>query len=152
MKSKIQDIISAVDFDSDMSESYLNLKTGEVCMYTDEEISAAENNDDLSDSYEWYRDAVEKAKQFVENPDNYLSLPSKYDFNEYHIMEEFIDKISVSEQSEMMYQAIKGKGAFHRFKVILERFALTNEWYKFKDKKLYEFVELWCKENNINYE
>lgn len=152
MKAKIQDIINAVDFDSDMSESYLNLKTGEVCMFTDEEISAAENNDDLSDSYEWYREAVERAKQFVANPDDYLSLPSKYDFNEYHIMEKFIERLSVSEQSEMMYHAIKGKGAFHRFKVMLERFALTSEWFKFKDKKLYEFVELWCKENNINYE
>ncbi len=35
MKVKIDDIIDAVDFDSDMSESLLNTKTKQVCMFTE---------------------------------------------------------------------------------------------------------------------
>jgi len=46
MKVKIDDIIDAVDFDSDMSESFLNTKTEQVCMFTDEELRAAENDVD----------------------------------------------------------------------------------------------------------
>lgn len=152
MKAKIRDIVDAVDFDSDMSESYLNKRTGDVCTFADEELQAAEENSDLSDSPEWYREAVNRAKQYIENQDDYLPLPEKYDFNEYRIMEKFISGIPIEEQSDILFQAIKGKGAFNRFKITLERFALVDQWYEFKEKKLREFVEYWCKENEIEFE
>ena len=152
MKVKIDDIIDAVDFDSDMSESFLNTKTEQVCMFTDEELRAAENDVDLSDSAEWYCEAVASAKHYLENPDDYLSLPEKYDFNEYRIMEKFISRVIIPKQSEMLSQSIQGKGAFRRFKTMLERLGLLDEWYKYRGQKLREFVESWCKENEIDFE
>ena len=152
MKVKIGDIIDAVDFDNDMSESFLNIKTEQVCMFTDEELRAAENNEDLSDSAEWYCEAVVRAKHYLENQDDYLSLPEKYDFNEYRIIEKFIARVAVPKQSEMLSQSIHGKGAFRRFKAALERLELVDEWYKYRGQKLREFVEFWCGENKINFE
>lgn len=150
MKAKQQDIIDAVDFNSELSQSYLNKKTGEVCVYTDEELQAAEDNDDLSDSHEWYREAVSRAKLFIENEDDYLPLPEKYDFNEYRVMEKFISRLPVQKQADSLFRAIEGKGAFRRFKDTLERFALVDQWYEYKDQQLREFVEYWCEENEIN--
>ena len=152
MKVKLQDIIDAVDFDSEMSESYLNRITGEVCVFSYEEIQAAEEDEDLSDSPEWYRDAVVLAKKYIENQDDYLALPEKYEFDEYRIMEMFILRIENQKQSDMLFQAIKGKAAFRRFKEVLERLALIDQWYKFKDQKLTDFVKLWCEENSIRFE
>jgi hypothetical protein len=62
MKVKIDDIIDVVDFDGDMSESFLNTKMEQVCIFTDEELRAAENDEDRSDSTEWYYEAVARAK------------------------------------------------------------------------------------------
>ncbi len=152
MKVKIDDIIDAVEFDSDMTESYLNTKTEQVCTYTYEELQAAEENEDLSDSAEWYVEAVSRAKQYLENQDDYLPLPEKYDFNEYRIIEKFISNVAVPKQSEILSQAIHGKGAFRRFKEMLEKLELVDQWYKFREQKLREFVELWCKENKIDFE
>lgn len=152
MKVKIDDIIDAVDFDNDMSESFLNTKTERVCMFTDEELRAAENNEDLSDSAEWYCEAVVRAKHYLENQGDYLSLPEKYDFNEYRIIEKFIARVNVTKQSEMLSQSIHGKGAFRRFKNVLERLELVDEWYKYRGQKLREFVEFWCRENKIDFE
>ena len=152
MKVKIEDIIDAVDFDSDMSKSFLNIKTQQVCMFNDEELSDAENNVDLSDSVEWYCEAVASAKYYLENQDDYLYLPKKYDFNEYRIIEKFIARVVVPKQVEMLYQSIHGKGAFRRFKVMLERLGLIDEWYKYREKKLREYVEFWCEENKIDFE
>ncbi len=152
MKVKINDIIDAVDFDSDMSESFLNTKTEQVCVFTDEELRAAESNEDLSDSVEWYCEAVVGAKHYLENQDDYLSLPDKYDFNEYRIIEKFIARVVVPKQSEILSQSIHGKGAFRRFKTALERLGLVDEWYKYRGQKLREFVEFWCKENKIDFE
>ena len=152
MKVKIDDIIDAVDFDSDISSSFLNTKTEQVCMFTDDELRAAENDEDLSDSAEWYCEAVIHAKQYLENQSDYLSLPEKYDFNEYRIIEKFIALVVVPKQSEMLFQSIHGKGAFRRFKIVLEKLELVDEWYKYRGQKLREFVELWCMENEIGFE
>lgn len=152
MKVKIEDIIDAVEFDSDMSESYLNTKTEQVCMFTDEELRAAENNEDLSDSAEWYREAIVRAKLYLENQGDYLPLPEKYEFNEYRVIEKFVSQVAVSKQSDMLSQSIRGKGAFRRFKIMLEKCELVEEWYKFREKKLRDFVELWCTENKIDLE
>ena len=121
MKVKINDIIEAVELDSDMSQSYLNTKTGLVCVFADEEIQAVEEGDDLTDSPDWYREAVARAKAYFENQNDYLPLPTKYDFDEYRIIEKFIRRVAVAEQAEMLYQAIQGKGAFRRFKTMLEQ-------------------------------
>ncbi|MGB0938585.1 MAG: UPF0158 family protein [Colwellia sp.] len=150
MKVKIDDIIDAVDFDNDMSESYLNTRTKQVCMFTNDVLREAERDIDLSDSAPWYREAVTSAKHYVENKEDYVSLPEKYDFNEYHVIEKFIDSLVFPKQSEMLSQSILGKGAFRRFKTVLDKLGLVNEWYKYRDQQLREFVELWCKENNID--
>ena len=152
MKVKINDIIDAIEFDNGMSESYLNIKSEQVCMYTDEEIQAARNDEDLSDSADWFREAVIRAREYLENQDDYLPLPEKYDFNEYRIIEKFIARVAVPKQSEILLQSIRGKGAFKRFKITLEKFALVEQWYEFKEKKLREFVEFWCIENKIDFE
>jgi len=152
MKVKIDDIIDAVDFDNDMSRSFLNTNTYQVFMFTDEELHAAQSDEDLSDSAEWYYEAVERAKHYLENPDDYLSLPEKYDFNEYRIIEKFIARVMVAKQSEMLFQSINGKGAFRRFKMVLEKLGLVDEWYKYRGQKLREFVKFWCRENKIDFE
>lgn len=152
MKVKISDIIDAVDFDNDMSDSFLNTKTKEVCMFSHEEVQAAEDDEDLSNYSEWYREGVARAKDYVENQDDYLPLPEQYDFNEYRIMEKFIARVVVPKQSEVLSESIHGKGAFRRFKNALERLELLEEWYKFRGQKLREFVEFWCVANNIDFE
>jgi hypothetical protein len=81
-----------------------------------------------------------------------LSLPEKYDLNEYRIIEKFIARVFVPKQSEMLSQSINGKGAFRRFKTMLEKLELVDEWSKYRGQKLREFVEFLCKENEIDFE
>ncbi|GAA60106.1 hypothetical protein P20652_1970 [Pseudoalteromonas sp. BSi20652] len=52
----------------------------------------------------------------------------------------------------MLSQSIHGKGAFRRFKTVLEKLGLVDEWYKYRGQKLRGFVEFWCKENKIDFE
>jgi hypothetical protein len=53
-----------------------------------EELSAAEEDDDIDDYPEWQQDMIIKAKEVISS-DDYLPLPSKFDIHEYHIMEDF---------------------------------------------------------------
>jgi len=144
--------MDAVDFDSTISESCLNVKTGKVCCFTDEEIRDAKSKEELTNPAEWYKEAVKRAKNYLENEQDYLPLPSKYDFNEYHVMQRFIDQVTVKDQADLLYHAINGKGAFHRFRQTLERIALLDSWYRFKEHELKDYIESWCSENDVPFE
>ena len=152
MKVRLSDILEGIGFQTDESRSYLRKSTGEIALFMDEEISAAENDGDLADSPEWYVEAVASAKTFLENQDDFLDLPSQYEFHEYRIMERFILSLPVETQREELLDRIKGKGAFSRFRAGLDRFMLLVKWYQYRDRALREFAIRWCKENGIEIE
>jgi hypothetical protein len=152
MKVKLSSIVEGIEFQGLESSSYLNLETGEVILIADEEFRAAEIGDDISNQADWYKEAIAIAKDFLENRDQYLELPSIYDLHEYRIMENFVNSIPIEEQKEEMLNLITGKGAFSRFKQGIERFLLKDKWYKYRDSEITKFVEEWCQDNNILYE
>jgi len=153
MRVKLSEIIEGIEFDSDERSSYLNKITGEVVMITDEEIHAAEEGDSLDNYPEWQRDDIEKAEDILadETSENYIPLPSKFDVHEYNIMERFCFTVSAKNISEALYRAIKGKGAFSRFKDAVHRYEIVDDWYKFRDDYIKQIARDWCKENGIEY-
>lgn len=52
----------------------------------------------------------------------------------------------------MLTQSIHDKGAFQRFKTMIEKFGLVEEWYKYRGQQLRKFIEFWYKENKIDFE
>ncbi len=50
---KLNDIIEAMETESDMMTHYLNKKTGEVIPISEEEMSAAENEEDPENFSDW---------------------------------------------------------------------------------------------------
>jgi len=153
MRVKLSEIIEGIEFQSDERSSYLNKLTGEVVMITDEEVHAAEEGESLDDYPEWQQNAIEQAKDILadETDEKYISLPSKYDVHEYNIMERFCSTISDNKISESLYHAIKGKGAFSRFKDAIHRYEIAEDWYKYRDDYIKQIAKDWCEENGIEY-
>lgn len=149
---KLSDIIEAMDFQSEESSAYLNKQTGEIANVTEEEFQAAEDEDSLDDYPEWQIDNIKIAMEILDNEEDYIRLPSKYDIHEYEIMENFCHSIKDKKISEALCRAIKGKGAFGRFKNDIHKYELTEEWYEYKDNVLKEIAIEWCKKNQITYE
>ena len=112
----LQSIIDEMEMQFAESTSYLNKKTGQVISVTDEEFRAAENEDPLDDFPEWQQEAIQVAQDVFENPDDYIELPSQYDIHEYAIMERFCLSVEYERISEELLAAIRGRGAFRRFK------------------------------------
>jgi hypothetical protein len=105
----------------------------------------------LDDYPEWQQDNIRIAKDFIENEDNYLALPDKFDFNEYQIMEKFSLSLQDQEASELLYSSIKGKGAFRRFKDAVQRLKLSDEWFAYRDAALRQLAIDWCESNQIPF-
>jgi len=147
---KLEDVIDGIEMQADESESYLNIKTGEVVIISDEELSAAEEDKSVDLFPEWQHELINKAKEILHSND-YISLPSKFDVDEYSIMEEYCLSINDDQIRDILYHSIKGSGAFRRFKDNIYKYNLEEEWYKFRDKAIKQIAIEWCEDNGINY-
>jgi hypothetical protein len=147
---KLKNIIEGLDFQSDEQSSFLNLTTGDVVSITDEELHAAENEEPLDDFPEWQHDAIRIAKDIVET-DHYLALPDRFEIHEYQIMERFCLSIDDEDMRDDLCDAIRGRGAFRRFKDRMQVYGMAEEWYRYRDEALREIAKAWCEEHGITY-
>lgn len=134
MAIEFSDIELAFDFVSSdqmfMHSAYLCLKTGEI-FYTSE----------MGDSDELPEDIYE-SDQYVEIPHKNefdLGKPLVIDFTSRHLPDEI----------EEVYSIFRKKGAYSKFKNLLERKDLLDQWYSFEEKSRNEALREWCQENNI---
>jgi hypothetical protein len=129
----LQDVVDQMDLISDNTVAYINRKSGELITLTTEDISLAEENGNSCSIPEWQREIVDKAKQALSN-DDYLELPDRFEINEYSIMERYCYAIEDEQVRLAFLNAIKGKGAFRRFKDKLHEEGIDADWYKFRTK------------------
>jgi len=150
MKADLSSIIEGIEFQTEQSQTYLNKISGKVIIIADEEMDIANTKSDISDYPDWMQNAINTAKEYLEDQDNYLRLLSARDIDEYRIMENFILSLPNEAQKNEMYGLIKGRGAFSGFRQGLERFALTDQWYAYRDDELVRFAKQWCEDNDID--
>jgi hypothetical protein len=150
LRVKLSDLIEGMDFQSDECSSFLNLTTGEVVSVTDEELRAAENDAPLEDFPEWQHDAIRIAGEIRET-DHYLPLPDRFEINEYQIMERFCLSTDDEDMRVDLCDAIRGRGAFRRFKDRMQLYGMAEEWYQYRDAALREIAVAWCEEHGIPY-
>jgi hypothetical protein len=148
---KLKDIIEEMEIQFEESHSFLNIKTGEIVLVTSEDLRAAEDEKPFDHIPEWEQENRMIAIDVVENFENYLDLPTKYEVNEYEIMENFCLTVSDQRKQESLLKAIKGKGAFRRFKDKIIDFEIEDQWYSYRDECFKQIAIEWCLENNINF-
>ena len=147
---KLKDIIEGLEFQADECFSYLNTTTGEVVSVTTEELQAAEEDAPLEDFPDWQHDAIRIAKDIVET-DHYLQLPDRFEIHEYQIMEQFCLSVDDEDLRDDLCDAIRGRGAFRRFKDRMQLYGMAEEWYRYRDAALREIAVAWCEEHGIPY-
>ncbi len=151
---KLKDIIDQMDTMSDEYKVFLDKETRNIVSLSDEELSIAEDSEedeDFSDYPEWQQDELKEVLDVIVNWENYVELPSKFDIDEYSIMEEFCDYVSDSRMSDALRNAIRGRGAFRKFKDTIQRLNIEDSWYKFKEEAFGKIAVEWCEDNHIEY-
>lgn len=117
MKVKLDVILDAIEMADDNYTYFLDLETGESVFLADELVTGLDN--------EGLEDEIE------ENLERYLRLPTKFEIHEYHIMEEFIWTLK-GDRADKLEHAIQGRGAFRRFKDMVDRMGISQQWYDFQ--------------------
>jgi hypothetical protein len=112
------------------NSAYVSLETGQIYYVSD-----------LGDSDELPEDIYEN-EQYIEIPHkNELDLGKSLvlDFTSTHMPNDL----------ENVQSIFRKKGAYSKFKNLLERRGLLVEWYSFEEKRENQALREWCQENNI---
>ncbi|USD36180.1 UPF0158 family protein [Ferrimonas sp. SCSIO 43195] len=134
MEVKLSDLALAVDFSSSGllfdSCTYLNRCSGKI-VYTGDLIDDEELPDDLYD-----------------NPD-YVEIPSKQDMNLGKRLVLRFAAEHLSEHVETVHNIFSRRGAYGRFKVLLDQTNMLDEWYRYEEKAVTRELLEWCLVNEI---
>lgn len=152
VRCRLEDIVDALGFQSEIHKYYLDTKTGEVIMLSDEEFDAAEEDEPIENYPEWHRELITLARLVLEDKlGRFLPLPTSFDIHEYSIMERFSKKYPDTLISQELCELIQGRGAFRRFKDAIHEYGIQDEWYKYKEDALVDIARQWCEEHGIKY-
>ena len=124
---------------SDEIHLFYNTKTGEFDSYTD-----------FDDDIDGIDDKDSNAEKFKNKA--WIACPSQWDINEYRIMTDFAETVTDLHKNELLCVALRGSGAFRRFKDTLHRTNLLDKWYEFKQKAFMKIAKEWCDEHRIKYD
>ena len=133
----------AVSF-SDIEDVFLYVSAGP--MYQNSAILDRDSGEifytsELGDSDELPED--------LDNPDKYIEIPHK---NELELGKalvfEFISEHLPGEM-ERVHAIFRKKGAYSRFKDLLDAKGLLEEWYTFEEMQQKAALREWCRENSI---
>ena len=67
------------------------------------------------------------------------------------IMERFCLSVDDEDMRDDLCDAIRGRGAFRRFKDRMQLYGLADDWYRYQDEALREIAIAWCEEHGIPY-
>jgi hypothetical protein len=133
---KFDDLSLAFDFVSYAApmehQAYISLDTGKIY---------------------WISDAIdtieEEIPEDLEDPDRYLVIPHK---NELHLGSSLALRFA-AQQLPARYDQVEGffqrRGAYARFKDLLERERALELWYAFEAESTEKALKQWCAENGL---
>jgi hypothetical protein len=145
---QLKDVASEMDLSCDESQAYINRKTGELlCVPTDFETRTGKIH---ASSPEWQ---VETAKDCnkVLNSEDFVALPSQRDIHEYAIIESFCHSVANDRHRERLLGAIAGKGAFRRFKDLVQGLGIEQDWYRYRDEAFKRIAAEFLEAEGIAY-
>ena len=148
---KLSEVIEALDSAMDEQAYYLDKRSGEIVLVTDDDIATAENEELLLEAPEWQQESIANALEALNDSEHLLALPDKFEIHEYRIMEEFCLALDNRDLGSELHKIIKGTGAFRRFRNSIRELEIEQAWYDFKRRALEQIAIHWLDENGLSY-
>ncbi|MHB8422794.1 MAG: UPF0158 family protein [Leptospirales bacterium] len=149
---KLKENVQEMEFSSDESTSWLDLKIGQFLWVPDESFRMAEGSHRTTGEPEQEEEeSVEWARKILQDETGYVPLPSRWEIDEYRIMEDFIDSLTDETVRNDLYRAIRGKGAFRTFKDRICDLGVREAWFEYREAAFRKIAVEWCEEHGISF-
>jgi len=131
---KYEDLESAFEFVSagpmGEHEAYISLDSGEIYWKSD-----------LSD--------VDELPDDFDTSDRYLAVPHKHELDLGKRLVERFTALKLPDSGDDVRRIFSHKGAYSRFRQLLESKGLLDAWYAFENEQVSRTLREWCAENGI---
>ena len=114
MTISLKQVYQAVEEASEAYTFFYDTQTGQT-VYLPDVFIAGERNEELEE-------------QLENEPERFLRFPTQYDIHEYRIMKQFIWSLPEGIEKMELLSAIRGKGAFRKFKATARHYGLEQQW------------------------
>ncbi len=148
---KLNELINEMEMNFDEYTTFYHPKTGVFYSISDQAFAAVEGDESMTRLHNVEDDEIAIAGDIYENSSDYIELPDRFEINEYAMLEGFSISVKDEKASRLLQIAIKGSGAFRRFKEMLSELDLVQEWYSFRDEQYKEKAIKWCQINELEY-
>ncbi len=155
----LQSVVDSLSWYSEESSTYLHKPTGEIVTIDHSlmrrvedgtlEPEEADEAADVTDQ-DTERDDIAHAAGILRS-DEYLSFPSAYEIDEWSMMDEFTRSVVDGPLRSTLEAAIRGRGAFRRFKDVLQANGRAEAWYQFRDAAYRSIAREWLDQHHIPY-
>ena len=146
----LRNLVDEMQMVSDFISGYLNRTTGKISLLEHDDITNVIDDFDLDNSIGWQREYYQEVEKILSS-DDYLKLPSKFDFHEYSIMQNYCFSIEDEALRGEFLDGISGKGAFRMFKNLIYRYGIENNWFEFRDEAFKKIAIDWLDEYDLPY-
>jgi len=173
-RAKLADLADALDMVSSEMKAYLDLETGEVLYVSDDAWRELETVQESMPEEVWQASDEEQEAAFkaaleeydplsveeeeLENAHaveqglgaRFVELPEADTQASYRDMEAFVDTVTSPRLRQRLDTAIRGRGAFRRFKdELYDEPSEQERWYAFKSDRLRERIREWLVDERI---
>jgi len=165
LKVPFSDLEDAFQNSSYEHSYWLDKQTGRVILIDDEIADLLREGEDLSDLPDWQREMAEEIKPvlraFGELPGEeagedesesgrFVEIPKQDSSEAYEVMEDFAETVTNPHLRDLLAVALRGKGAFRRFKDVLLDYPKERErWFAFEGRRRREMIEEWAREEGV---
>ncbi len=134
------------------TRAYLNKVTGKFFTIDTFGLDFMETgeDEDMEESPDWQREYYRKVRE-VEFSGDYLMLPDSFEIHEYQIMQDFCSTILNENTSGLFLDMLHGSGAFRRFKDLIYRYGIENDWFAYKEQAYKKIAIAWLEGESLAY-
>ena len=146
------ELIDSFESDYENERAYLDLETGKVVSVSSDVVEHIEELSGAGDSLtDETREAIHAAIQVEEGyGTRFITIPTSNTANSYGDLENFIGIVGDQPLQKELQKAIRGPGAFHRFKEILENAPAERErWFAYRENCEHQRLLGWLKQQEI---
>ena len=112
-------------------EAYLNIQTGQTYWYSE------------------YGDNEEELPDDIDDKNKYIMIPHK---NELDLGKKLVLRFTyeyLPDEEDKIESIFRHKGAYHKFKSILEAKDMIEKWYEYENNAQKKAIYEWCKSNGV---
>lgn len=132
----LSSIVAEIDMIGNEGTLYVNTKTGEVFARTEFGEDAG-FDDEMIDA--------------LEDDPSWVAVFSSHDINDFETMRRYANRIAGPAASKELSEAMRGRGAYRRFRDVIHRRGLQKEWDDYREKRRADTVRFALQHRGIPF-